>query len=55
MNEENPNQATGPWDLAVDQLREWDPDWADACVTMTTNPWRTEFCRASSSSWSAWV
>jgi alkylhydroperoxidase/carboxymuconolactone decarboxylase family protein YurZ len=39
MNEKNPNQATGPWDSAVDQLREWDPKWADACVKMTTNPW----------------
>jgi alkylhydroperoxidase/carboxymuconolactone decarboxylase family protein YurZ len=31
--------ATGPWDSAVDQLREWDPKWMDACVKMTTNPW----------------
>ena len=31
--------ATGPWDSAVNQLREWDPKWADACVKMTTNPW----------------
>jgi len=30
---------SGPWDRAVDTLREWDPKWADACVTMTTNPW----------------
>jgi len=32
-------QATGPWDAALDQLREWDPAWADACVRMSTNPW----------------
>ena len=31
---------TGPWDEALAQLREWDPAWAEACVTMTTNPWR---------------
>jgi len=29
----------GPWDLAVETLRQWDPQWADACVKMTTNPW----------------
>jgi alkylhydroperoxidase/carboxymuconolactone decarboxylase family protein YurZ len=39
VNEKNPNQAAGPWNLAVAQLREWDPTWADACVKMTTNPW----------------
>jgi len=39
MNESNPNGVAGPWDSAVDQLREWDPEWADACVKMTTNPW----------------
>ncbi len=31
---------TGPWDAALEQLREWDPAWADACQRMTTNPWR---------------
>jgi len=31
--------ATGPWDTAVEQLRVWDPKWAEACVKMTTNPW----------------
>lgn len=30
---------TGPWDAALDQLREWDPAWAEACVKMSTNPW----------------
>lgn len=39
MDEKNPNHVTGPWDPAVDQLREWDARWADACVKMTTNPW----------------
>lgn len=32
-------RPVGPWDAAVDQLREWDPKWADACVKMSTNPW----------------
>ena len=32
-------RATGPWDAVVEQLREWDPKWADTCVKMTTNPW----------------
>jgi alkylhydroperoxidase/carboxymuconolactone decarboxylase family protein YurZ len=31
---------TGPWDAALEQLREWDPVWAEACRRMTTNPWR---------------
>jgi alkylhydroperoxidase/carboxymuconolactone decarboxylase family protein YurZ len=39
MNEKNQKQATGPWDSAVDQLSEWDPKWAEACVKMPTNPW----------------
>jgi hypothetical protein len=30
---------TGPWDTALEQLREWDPTWAESCVRMTTNPW----------------
>lgn len=37
-NPEAPCPA-GPWDTAVNQLREWDPAWADTCVRMSTNPW----------------
>ncbi|MBV8569499.1 MAG: carboxymuconolactone decarboxylase family protein [Acidobacteriaceae bacterium] len=33
-------QTTGPWDAALDTLREWEPNWAEACVKMTTDPWR---------------
>ncbi len=29
----------GPWDPALDQLREWDPKWAEACAKMSMNPW----------------
>jgi alkylhydroperoxidase/carboxymuconolactone decarboxylase family protein YurZ len=32
---------TGPWDAALERLREWDPEWADACAKMTANPWRS--------------
>jgi alkylhydroperoxidase/carboxymuconolactone decarboxylase family protein YurZ len=32
-------RETGPWDAALSQLREWDPDWAECCLKMTTNPW----------------
>jgi len=32
-------QETGPWDAALDQLREWDPKWAETGVNMSTNPW----------------
>jgi alkylhydroperoxidase/carboxymuconolactone decarboxylase family protein YurZ len=36
----NPKTAeTGAWDASLTQLREWDPEWADACVKMSTNPW----------------
>ena len=30
---------TGPWDSALDKLREWDPKWAALCFKMSTNPW----------------
>lgn len=40
MNTETTAKAsTGPWDSAVNQLREWEPKWVEACVKMTTNPW----------------
>jgi alkylhydroperoxidase/carboxymuconolactone decarboxylase family protein YurZ len=29
----------GPWDPALEKLRDWDPKWAEACEKMTTNPW----------------
>jgi alkylhydroperoxidase/carboxymuconolactone decarboxylase family protein YurZ len=32
---------TGPWDPALAQLRAWNPDWADSCFKMTTNPWNS--------------
>jgi len=32
----------GPWEDALEQLREWDPAWAAACERMTTNPWRSD-------------
>lgn len=31
--------ATGPWDAAFAQLQKWDPEWAEACAKMSTNPW----------------
>jgi alkylhydroperoxidase/carboxymuconolactone decarboxylase family protein YurZ len=30
---------SGPWDSSFDQLKEWDPDWAEQCRRMSTNPW----------------
>lgn len=32
-------EETGPWDCALEKLRQWDPAWAEACVKMTANPW----------------
>jgi alkylhydroperoxidase/carboxymuconolactone decarboxylase family protein YurZ len=29
----------GPWNSALDTLREWDPSWAELCFKMSTNPW----------------
>ena len=32
----------GPWDeSAIAQLRAWDPGWAEACLRMSANPWRS--------------
>ncbi len=39
MTTQNRSSDMGPWDVALSQLREWDPQWADACAKMTTNPW----------------
>ena len=33
-------QPVSPWVAALNQLREWDPEWAEQCVKMTTNPWK---------------
>ena len=27
------------WEEALEQLRKWDPEWAEACLKMTTDPW----------------
>jgi alkylhydroperoxidase/carboxymuconolactone decarboxylase family protein YurZ len=32
-------QETGPWDNTLDQMREWDPKWAEKSVRMAANPW----------------
>ena len=34
-------QPEGPWGSAISQLSQWDPDWANACVRTSTNPWRS--------------
>ena len=34
-----PDKDTGPWDAALETLRDWDPGWAETCAKMTTNPW----------------
>lgn len=39
MTISKPLAENGPWDTAVEQLREWDSGWAEACVRMSTNPW----------------
>lgn len=42
MQLKSESRATGPWDSALNQLREWDPNWAAACEKMATNPWTGE-------------
>ena len=32
-------QPASPWAAALNQLKEWDPAWAEHTVKMTTNPW----------------
>ncbi len=32
-------QTVGPWDSSLEKLREWDPEWAELCFQMSTNPW----------------
>lgn len=32
-------QMESPWVVALNRLREWDPDWAEHCVKVTTKPW----------------
>jgi alkylhydroperoxidase/carboxymuconolactone decarboxylase family protein YurZ len=39
MNIKDQTQETEPWDAALEQIREWDPEWAETCAKMTTNPW----------------
>jgi alkylhydroperoxidase/carboxymuconolactone decarboxylase family protein YurZ len=34
-----PQKVEGPWDAAVEQLREWDPAWTEQYLKVTTNPW----------------
>jgi alkylhydroperoxidase/carboxymuconolactone decarboxylase family protein YurZ len=40
MNSLSQPTETGPWDdSALEQLRDWDPTWAEQCVQMSANPW----------------
>jgi alkylhydroperoxidase/carboxymuconolactone decarboxylase family protein YurZ len=32
-------QETGPWDNALDQMRDWDSEWAEKSVRTAANPW----------------
>ena len=35
------NDETAAWVAALEQLREWDPAWAETCTRMVTNPWQS--------------
>ena len=34
MRANSPELETGPWNEALNKLREWDPKWAEACLKM---------------------
>jgi len=40
-NRAQESSETGPWEHAFEQLRDWDPAWAETCTRMATNPWRS--------------
>lgn len=33
--------ANGPWEDAFEQVRAWDPAWADTCARMANDPWHS--------------
>ncbi|HEY1234342.1 MAG TPA: carboxymuconolactone decarboxylase family protein [Candidatus Binatia bacterium] len=35
------SRESGPWEGALAILRKWDPEWAETCEKMTTNPWNS--------------
>jgi alkylhydroperoxidase/carboxymuconolactone decarboxylase family protein YurZ len=40
MTNETIKRPAGPWDAeALDQLREWEPVWAEQCLKLSANPW----------------
>ncbi len=40
MTNETTEMPAGLWDAeALDQLRQWEPVWADQCTKLSTNPW----------------
>lgn len=40
MNAPRQRSETGPWnDAALEQLRDWDPTWAEQCLQMAASPW----------------
>jgi alkylhydroperoxidase/carboxymuconolactone decarboxylase family protein YurZ len=42
MTNETTLVPAGPWDAdALAQLRQWEPEWADQCNKMSTNPWNS--------------
>lgn len=36
-----PADETGPWGDALPIMREWDQQWAETCLAMSTSPWAT--------------
>jgi len=41
MTSKDQTRETGPWEAALAQIREWDSEWADTSLKVTTNPWNS--------------
>ena len=37
----DPAREKSAWDKALELLRQWDPAWAETCIRVTTNPWKS--------------
>ncbi len=42
MADSNRSTPAGPWESALEQVRDWDAGWAEPCAKMTTNPWTSD-------------
>ena len=41
MSRDDSKRRIDSWERALQLLREWDPEWAEVTIRMTTNPWKS--------------